>query len=406
MKRTRLIYGLLGIAVGWCAARLLPPLPETPATVVAPAAGKSAAFQCSMHPWVQSRQPGPCTICGMEMIPAHRGGTGTNSAGSPMVLLSPESVKMLGVQTVEVKSQPLVRTLRVVGIIGENESRHEVISAPVEGRIDALSMSCEGDHLGRGQPFGNIFSRTLLATANDYKTALANGDPAKLASVRHRLEQFGLAPEQIASIPDRHPGDLYFGIRSPFTGTIVKSYVCEGQYVKEGERLFELADFTSMWFTFSVSEADLPFVKLDQIVDITTPTLPGRTVRARITFINPNLDEQTHAATVRVLLEHPELHLKNRAEAEGLVELDAEEVLAVPRRAVLWPGGTPRVFVEKNSGDYEPRAVRLGRAGDSLWEVLDGLKAGERVVLSGNLLLDSQAQLFNAAPEAGSEMKP
>ena len=167
--------------------------------------------------------------------------------------------------------------------------------------------------------------------------------------------------------------------------------------MKEGEKLFELADFTSLWLTFPVSAADLPFVKLDQIVDFTTPTLPGRTVRARITFINPNLDEQNHTAAVRVLLEHPELHFKNKSQAQGLVELDAPVVLAVPRTAVLWPGNSPRVYVEKSPGIYEQRTVKLGLAGDAVYELLEGLTEGERVVTSGNLLIDGQAQLNRSA---------
>ena len=112
-----------------------------------------------------------------------------------------------------------------------------------------------------------------------------------------------------------------------------------------------------------------------------------------MTFISPNLDAQTHAATVRVLLEHPELHLKNNSRAQGLVELDAPEVLAVPRSAVLWSGSAPRVYVEKSPGHYEPRAVKLGRVGDDAYELIEGLAEGERVVTSGQLLIDGQAQL-------------
>jgi Cu(I)/Ag(I) efflux system membrane fusion protein len=389
MKRAPLIFTLLGILLGWAATTYF----QTPPKVLQVQSG--IIFQCPMHPLVNSDHAGQCTICGMDLVARQKTAATTTN---PIVMLPSGSPNVIGVETVAVKTQPLVRTLRVVGVIGENESRHAVVSAPVEGRIDALTMSCEGDRLARRQPFGNIFSRTLLAAAADFKSALAAGDPVKLAAAKHRLEQSGLAAEQIDSIPQRSPDDLYFGILAPFSGTIVKSYVSEGQYVKEGERLFELADLTTMWFTFPVSETDLPFVKLEQIVDITTASLPGRTVRARITFISPSLDPQTHTAALRVLLEHPELHLKNKSVAEGVLELEAPEVLAVPRSAVLWPGNKPRVYVEKSSGSYEPRAVKLGRTGDTLVEVLDGLAEGERVVVSGNMLIDGQAQLEQALP--------
>ena len=142
---------------------------------------------------------------------------------------------------------------------------------------------------------------------------------------------------------------------------------------------------------------DVSLVQLNQIVEFQTPSLPGRTVKARVTFISPNLDEQTHTSTVRVLLEHPELKIKNKSQATGHVELDAPEVLAVPRRAVLWPGNTPRVYVETAPGTYEPRAVKLGRTGDETYELLEGVAEGERVVTSGQLLVDGQAQLNRSA---------
>ena len=167
----------------------------------------------------------------------------------------------------------------------------------------------------------------------------------------------------------------------------------EGQYVKEGEKLFEIADFTKMWFMFSAAEQELPFLKSGQSVTVNVPSLPGEVLKAPIAFINPNLDEMTHSAMVRVVLENPGRRLKNKSYAGGVIELEAPEVITVPRTAVLWPGKSPRVYVEKAAGAYEQRGVKLGRAGDSLWEVLDGLKEGERVVVAGNMLIDGQAQL-------------
>ena len=327
----------------------------------------------------------------MKLVQAGQGGT--KHAQHDVVLLSPESVKVLGVQTVAVQKQPLVRTLRVAGLIGVDESRRAIISAPVEGRIEGLAMSTEGGELRRRQPMLNIFSLPLLGAVNDYKIALEKNELHAVTNAQRRLEQFGLVWEQIKSIPKRQPGDTSFGLLAPRTGTILKCFVAEGQYVKEGDPLFEIADFTTMWFTFPVYEQDQPFIQLGQVVAIQTPSLPGRTVQARVTFISPNLDEQTHTTTVRVLLEHPELKLKNKSQAQGRVALEAPLVLAVPRRAVLWPGSAPRVYVEKAPGTYEPRPVKLGRAGDEAYELLEGVTEGERVVTSGQLLVDGQAQL-------------
>ncbi len=356
-----------------------------------------------MHPWVKSEQPGQCTVCGMALVPVYEGGTGFENAVTDIVMLPPGSPNVIGVQTAEVKLQTLTRTLRISGMIGEDESRHGIISAPVEGRIDGLSMNHEGQQVTRRQPLATIFSRTLLKAADAYKAMLPQGEQAAEPAKR-TLEQYGLVWEQIKSIPQRQPGDIYFGVLSPLSGVIVKSYVHEGQQVKEGERLFEIADFTRMWFTGMVAEQDLPLVKVGQIAKLSATSLPGETLTARVAFISPNLDGMSRSAMVRVVLENPERRIKNNSFAQGVVEVEAPEVLAVPRSAVLWPGNEARVYVMKAAGSYQQRLVKVGRVGDSHYEVLDGVKAGEQVVISGGMLLDSQAQLDAMARPDGKEM--
>ena len=364
------------------------------------AAAGGGAYQCPMHPWVRAAAGADCTVCGMKLVAAAAGSPA--AAGPALVMLPRGGVTAVGLTTVPAARRPLRRTLRVGGMIGEDESRHGVISAPVEGRIDGLAMSCEGERVNRRQPLVTIYSRTLLAAAQDYQRALTNGG-ADLAAAQRLLLSYGLVHEQIIAIPARHPDDAYFGLLAPLSGAIVKSYVAEGQVVRAGDKLFELADFTKLWFMFTAYEQDLPWLKVGQTVRLTTPSLPGEVFTAPIAFISPNLNEMTRSTKVRVVLENPERRFHNNAYAQGVVELDAPEVLAVPRSAVLWPGGEPRVYVAVAPGSYAPRTLRLGRAGDSDYEVLAGLEPGAEVVVNGNLLLDSQAQWDQLAfPEAPS----
>ena len=354
-------------------------------------------LQCPMHPWVKGDHAARCTVCGMELSNSAMCGVMPGVKGGEPVMLPAGSVQIAGIITSEVTKQKLVRTLRLSGMIGEDDSRQSVISAPVEGRVDGLSMNHEGQNVTRRQPLATVFSRTLLAAAKDYKLALAQGGEP-LAEAKRRLEQYGLVWEQIKTIPERQPDDLYFGILSPVSGTIVRSYVSEGQYVKEGEKMFEVADFTKMWFHTMLPEQDVPFVKPGQIVKLHTATLPGVTLTSRVYSVSPNMDDMQRSSKVRVMLENPERKLRNNAFAEGVIEIETDETVAVPRSTVLWPGNAPRVYVQKQEGHFEPRTVKLGRTGDAFWEVFDGLKPGERVVTNGAMLIDSQAQLNSAAP--------
>ena len=136
-------------------------------------------------------------------------------------------------------------------------------------------MNIEGGELRRRQPMLDIFSVMLLGAVNDYKIALAQNELHAVTNAQRRLQQFGLVWEQIKSIPQRQPDDIHFGILAPRSGTIVKCYVAEGQFVKEGDPIFEIADFTTMWFTFPVQVQDQPFIQLGLVVAINPASLEG-----------------------------------------------------------------------------------------------------------------------------------
>ncbi len=300
MKLAPIAGAIIAAAAGWYGAIRFQKASGVP---VQTGGRKILLYQSPMHPRVKSEQPGKCTVCGMDLVPIYAGDRGFDKATSDIVMLPSGSPSVLGVKTVEAKKQGLVRTLRVAGMIGEDESRHGVISAPVEGRIDGLAMSCVGDRVTKRQPLATIFSRPLLAAANGYKLALPQGG-AELEAAKKRLLQYGLVWEQINAIPTRQEDDLYFGFLAPLGGTIVKSYVSEG-FVKEGDKLFEIADFTKMWFVFVAYEQDLASIPVGQFVTLSAPSLPGHTLKARGSFISPNLDELTRSARVRVVLENP-----------------------------------------------------------------------------------------------------
>lgn len=386
MRATHLLVAACALAAGWFAAGAYHDKHDHAQTK------RVRFYQSPMHPWVKSDQPGKCTVCGMNLVPIYEDTLSFDHATDGLVMLPPGSPNVIGVQTAEVKVKPLVRTLRVAGTIGEDESRHGVISAPVEGRIEGLAVSHEGQPVAQRQPVATIFSRTLLAAADEYRAAFAEGGAA-LQKAALRLERCGLLAEQIRDIPQRQPDDKYFSIVSPLAGTIVKCCVSTGQYVREGDKIFEVADLTRMWFCFDVSERDLAFIKPRQVIYVSTPSLPGRALNQRVGDISPMFDPATHTARVRVVIENPDRAIKANSIAEGTIAIGDADALAVPRTAVLWPGAGPRVYVEKSPGGYEQRAVTLGRAGDEDWEVLAGLSEGERVVTSGGVLIDGQAQL-------------
>ena len=402
---------------GWFASRHWPAT-QTPTTSTSNTARKVAYYQSSMHPWIKSDKPGRCTICGMALSPVYEGDKGFE-ASDGVVSLSSNTIQVINVRTDEVKRRPLQRSLRFAGTIDDNDARHRIVSAYIDGRIDSLSVNYVGAEVIAGSPLASFYSPMLLAAEREYVTLAKQRSPSAAASLAgehqrlieaaaSRLKRYGLSDAQVSALAQKDPNDIQTALLAPVTGTVVARFVYEGQYVKEGEKLFEIADFSTMWFVFDAYERDLAWIRPGQKVEVTTPAAPGRTFAGAITFIDPNLKEMTRSAKVRVELPNPLLEtngakrreLYHKLYADGLVHVDIPEVLAVSRSAVLSPGATPVVYVDKGGGAYEQRKVRLGRAGDETYEVLDGLAEGERIVTQGNMLIDAEAQLNASANQS------
>ncbi len=369
----------------------------------APSGRKVLFYQSAMHPWIKSDKPGRCTICGMELTPVYEGGKGFDeSGGGNVTALTQSQIQVLHVQTAEVKTRPLVRTLRVAGVIDDNATRHRVLAAYVDGRIDQLHVNFVGAEVAEGQPLADFYSPTLLQAEREYRQL--GGELRKNTGLR--LRQMGLTPAQIEAL-DQKPADaLSSQILAPAGGTVVSQSVYEGQYVSTGQQLFEIADFSTMWFMFRAYEQDLPWIGTGLTVRVNTPSVPGKTFVGKIAFIDPNLDEATRSTQVRVELDNPPVNgrreLLHQLYADGLVELEAPAALTVPRSAVIETGPQAVAYIDQGGGAYEQAVLKLGRRGDTHAEVLSGLAEGDAVVTNGNLLIDGQAEMnraFMAAPE-------
>lgn len=396
---TILLTAALAVSGTWYTLRSLP------ATSAPAATGerKVLYYQSAMHPWIKSDKPGRCTICGMELTPVYEGDKGLDeSSGGKMVALTQNQIQVLHVQTVEAKTRPLVRTLSVAGVIDDNSMRHRVLSAYVDGRIDKLHVNYLGAEVAEGQPLADFYSPPLLQAEREYRQL--GGELRKNTALR--LRQMGLTPAQIETL-DQKPADaLTSQILSPISGTVVSQSIYEGQYVATGQQLFEIADFSIMWFNFRAYEQDMPWIRTGLTVKVTTPSIPDKIFTGEITFIDPNFDEATRSTSVRVELPNPLVNgkreLLHRLYADGVVELEAPSVLTIPRSAVIETGAEAVVYVERSGGAYEHMVLKTGRRGDSLIEVLSGVSEGDKVVTNGNLLIDGQAEMnrsFMTAPE-------
>jgi Cu(I)/Ag(I) efflux system membrane fusion protein len=367
-------------------------------------ADQPTSYQCSMHPWIKSNRPGKCTICGMDLVLA----TAASDLPAGTVSLAASSVSTIGVQTATVSRQSLTRTLRVAGRIEDDDTRHRILSARVPGRIEKLFITFVGAPIEAGAPLATLWSPEVLTAQRVYVERLKAGSIAFSASeqsaAREQLQQLGMEEADIIELEQKRIPSALVTVRAPVAGVVVAKTVYTGQYVQPSDRLFEIADFSQMWFVFDAYAQDIPWIRVGQTVELTTRAVPGEVISAPIEFIDPNFDEERQTTRVRAVLPNPhytsggESHfLPHRVIAEGRVLVETPAVLAAPRSAVLDTGSGAVAYVATNDHVFEQRKLKLGRKGDALVEVLSGLAEGEQVVTQGNLLIDAQAQLSHEA---------
>lgn len=367
-------------------------------------AGLSAApaqvYQCPMHPWIKSDHPGDkCTICGMALVVA----TAADPAAPVdpnLITLTPAQHSVIGVATSTVTQGTLIRTLRFNGVVDDDETRHRILAARVPGRVEKLYVNYLGADVRSGEPLVTIYSPEMLTAQRTYIEHLRGAESvasSARAAARERLLELGLTTEEIHILEATQEPTAMVTVRAPMSGTVVSRDVYEGQYVALNDRLFEIGDFSRMWFVFDVYEPDLAWLKVGQTVEIAVPSLPGLLLTAPISFIDPNLNETTRTARARVIIDNPERRVMHRQTGTANVQIATPDVLLVPRSAILQHSGHPMVFVEQKAHAYLAREITLGRSGDDFTEVLNGLSSGDRVVTNGALILDGQAQLAHAA---------
>jgi len=340
------------------------------------------------------------------------------SGASPEIASAPDSPaslqlteqeqKRIGVETVEVKRQTIRKEILAPGKVAEPETGIGTISARIGGRIEKLLINITGETVSRGQPVALIYSPAVFTAGEEYRLALVNlqrlsasKEPQAIADAdelvrasRRRLELWGLTAQQIDGIASSPEQTIQITTYSSVSGVVTKRNVAEGQYVKEGDVLFELADLSTVWVQADIFESDIQLIRTGQRVKITAPTLARGSMQGTVNFLQPSVDPQNRTMTARIQVANPQMRLRPGMFVQVSLEAPlGTDVVAVPRSAVLDTGKEKVVYIAKGSGEFEKRVVEASMAGDEYYAVTKGIAPGERVVTHGNFLIDSQTRL-------------
>jgi membrane fusion protein, copper/silver efflux system len=361
-----------------------------------------------MHPQYRSDRPGTAPDCGMDLVPQYADEAATEQNLPPgTVQISPLKQQLSGVRTVAVSRRTLTKDIRTVGIVRPDETRIRKVHTKFPGWIDKLFVNFTGQAVRVGDPIVSIYSPDLVSTQTEYLLARRGRDQLRdspfadaatsaaslLEAARRRLQLWDITPQQLRALDETGKPTTAVTLHSPASGFVTVKDVYTGLYVTPETELYTVTDLSRVWVLLDVYEYEIPFVRIGTPVTLRLRSDPGAARTGTVTYVFPYLDSSTRTNKVRVEFDNPDLQLKPEMYAAAEIRVSLDDRLAVPRDAVLDSGTRQIVFVASGDGYFQPREIRLGQRADDYIEVLDGITAGEHVVIAANFMVDSESQL-------------
>jgi Cu(I)/Ag(I) efflux system membrane fusion protein/cobalt-zinc-cadmium efflux system membrane fusion protein len=410
-----------------------------------------------MHPTVVSDKPGDCPICGMKLVPMEKdkqkkvpqtktmyrstmnvnevsNKPGKDSMGMDMVAfevtenaektpsglaavtISPEKRERMNMKSGTVEKRVLSRQVRTSARIVTDETRLFRVTTKIGGWVDKLHVAVTGQTVGKGDPLLSIYSPELVATEQEYLSALkafndvpknasdvvSQGAKSVLDAAKRRLQLWDISDEQIARIEKNGEVEKTLTLTAPASGLVLEKNILTGQKIMPGDSLMVLADLTNIWADADIYESDIPYIKVGMSAEISLPFWQGKNFKGEVIFVSPTLDSETRSLKARLNIGNLDLLLKPGMYADARLLYQLGEKTAVPETAVMRTGERDYAFRDDGEGRLTPVEIKVGTLSDGYFEVVSGLKEGERVVISANFLVDSESSM-KAAIESITE---
>jgi Cu(I)/Ag(I) efflux system membrane fusion protein len=322
-----------------------------------------------------------------------------------------EKQQLIGVKITAAEIKPLTKIIRTVGIVEYDERRLATVNMKFEGWIEKLYVDYSGKYVKKGERLAEIYSPELLATQQEFinllkwskegaasrnkevGAMLSRDSNAIVEGARQRLRLWDISEDQIASIEQTGKPVRTLTVKSPASGYVVQKTIVRGQRVMPGEKLFDIADLSTVWVVSDIFEYELPLIKAGNKAMISLSYFPGKEFSSTIEYVYPTISGDTRSAKVRFTIPNPGNKLKPQMYTNVEVKVSLGKRLLVPEDAVLDSGKRQIVYVDKGEGNFEPRTVTVGIKADGMIEIVAGLKAGERIASAATFMIDSEARL-------------
>lgn len=360
-------------------------------------------YQDPMHPAYRSDKPGIAPDCGMALVPVYAGSTPAAAAG---IRIDPEKQRLLGIRLATVEKGGGERLLRTPGRVAVDTSRLFVINAATEGYFTGVQRNI-GDSVEKDELLGTLFVRELRAAALGHLATLdriqpsadtpldptrSQSDRANLGLSLEILRNMSVSDTQIKAIERAREVPQHIELRAPGGGIVLVRNATLGQRFDRGDELFRIADLTNVWILADFFREDAGSIRSGAVARIRVGN-PARTLTASVSNAVADFDPVSQTSKVRLIAGNPGLFLKPDMFVEVEISVPMPAGLTVPQDAVLDSGHATSVFIAAGDGSFVPRAVETGWRSGGRVQILKGLAAGDRIVVSGQFLLDSETRM-------------
>lgn len=353
-----------------------------------------------MFPQQKFEKPGKSPFMDMELEPKYADGGGAGSGAAAGVSIDPSAMQNLGIRIVAAQMGSLAATLNVTGTVDFNQRDVAIIQARSGGFVSRVYARAPGDIIRAGAPIADVQLPEWGGAQTEFLSVKRLGRPELTTAARQRLLLMGMSNGLISSVERSGRTNGTITITSPISGVIQTLDARAGVTLVMGQTLAQVTGLGTVWLNAAVPEAQAGAVRIGQSATATLTAFPGELFGGRIIAILPTAQADSRTLTVRIELSNRGGRLRPGMFANVALGGDERSALLVPSEAVIRTGTRTIVMLAKGDGRYHPAEVRAGREGGEKTEILEGLAVGEKVVASGQFLLDSEASL------TGIEVRP
>lgn len=358
-------------------------------------ADKNVFYTCSMDPQVIEKKPGRCPICKMDL---------TRIIVDPNQNLEEIKLSDMQIKLANISSRPLHPVLfgkeKILNAtVTENEDKTQSVSNRMSGRIEKLYVQTLGQKIKKGDKLFDIYSEDLLKTEREYLLAIENETADVKNAINYksfvsaslnRLLLYGFTQDQLEKLRFDGIASSLYTVMATQDGVVTEINITEGDYVEEGKELFKISDLSVLWVEAELFGNEILQVKNNTVVKISFPSLPGKIIFSKISFMSPEMLPGSRINLVRAEIPNEDLSLQPGMLAILSFRSGARKTLAIPTDAVIMDQKMNTVWLQNIKGNFYPRMVETGIQSSDSIEVLSGLSEGETVVVSGVYLLNSE----------------